>query len=156
PGMNRMLTESKACPSSQVLSEFRRGQLPDMDLQILADHVGSCASCSTEMSRLTDDDALLSRLKQSLRQTPLPEEEACLTLAARARAIWGEDPDLTGDMRPSRSKLPIPRFLGAYEVLEPLNGGGMGDIYKARHTRLKRLVALKTLTADRASDPSAI
>ena len=35
--------------------------------------------------------------------------------------------------------------LGPYEVLAPIGAGGMGEVYKARDTRLERTVAIKVL-----------
>ena len=42
--------------------------------------------------------------------------------------------------------------LGPYEVLAPLGAGGMGEVYRARDTRLEREVAIKVLPAELGSD----
>src|SRR6478735_6613824 len=42
--------------------------------------------------------------------------------------------------------------LGPYELLESLGAGGMGEVYRARDTRLQRDVAVKVLPAGFSSD----
>ena len=43
--------------------------------------------------------------------------------------------------------------LGPYDVAAPLGAGGMGEVYRARDTRLGRTVAIKVLPAEFAADP---
>jgi eukaryotic-like serine/threonine-protein kinase len=46
--------------------------------------------------------------------------------------------------------------VGPYEVVSAIGAGGMGEVYKARDTRLKRDVALKVLPASVAADPERV
>src|SRR6516164_9702993 len=43
--------------------------------------------------------------------------------------------------------------LGPYEIQSPLGAGGMGEVYRARDTRLERTVAIKILPGHFSSDP---
>src|SRR5512146_869605 len=46
--------------------------------------------------------------------------------------------------------------LGPYEIVKPLGAGGMGEVYRARDTRLKREVAVKVLPASFSKDPDRL
>ena len=48
-----------------------------------------------------------------------------------------------------------PRVVSHYELLEPIPGGGMGVLYRARDRQLQRIVALKFLPAGLGRDPRA-
>jgi serine/threonine protein kinase len=43
--------------------------------------------------------------------------------------------------------------LGPYEIQSPLGSGGMGEVYRARDTRLERTVAIKILPPQFSADP---
>src|SRR6266446_9372807 len=46
--------------------------------------------------------------------------------------------------------------LGPYEILAPLGAGGMGEVYRARDTKLEREVAIKILPDAFARDPARL
>ena len=76
---------------------------------------------------------------------------------ARADAVPVSSDKDTDDppLLPTTDEMPKPppvellsRIVGEYEVLSPLGSGGMGEVFKARHRRLNKLVALKLLPTD--------
>jgi tRNA A-37 threonylcarbamoyl transferase component Bud32 len=100
--------------------------------------------------------------------------EGWLAEAEAAAAVWQStltaDPvaaptEDVQDTPPAASTMPragpavetmLGRQLGEYDLLEPLGQGGMGEVWKARHRRLDKLVAIKLLHAHRQTSQVAV
>lgn len=91
----------------------------------------------------------------------LPEETLRATTGAPGRAVDDLAADLirSGHLTPFQADAirrgrPDELFLGNYVVLEKIGTGGMGTVFKARHRRMKRAVALKVLRSEADDRPS--
>ncbi len=47
-------------------------------------------------------------------------------------------------------------IVGPYRLLEPIGEGGMGKVFKARHVRMDRIVALKVIPSECLDNPNAV
>ena len=71
----------------------------------------------------------------------------------RGETAKTKDPqDAPAPLRGEPATLPPGSRFGAYEILSPLGAGGMGEVYRARDTRLGREVAIKILPGNLHSD----
>ncbi|MHC4404573.1 MAG: protein kinase domain-containing protein, partial [Planctomycetota bacterium] len=138
------------CPSRQQLCDYLVGKLPDELSQGTTEHVEGCSSCQAIMATLDDaDDTFVARLRGPAAPDPILEESQCGAAVARARAMAARS-------QPDEPAGGLPAELGDYLLLERLGRGAAGTVYKARHTKLDRLVAVKVVPKSRLADDRAV
>jgi uncharacterized protein (TIGR03067 family) len=154
-----------ACPSREELIRYSLGTLAASRRGALDDHLDRCPECQAAMLTLDDaSDTVVGRLREPPEgESVCDEPQLHDALAAAMRCSAGDCPDFcAARMGPSPSvgeapsRSAMPKMLGEYQILEELGRGGMGRVYKALHTKLDRVVALKVLPRGRVGDQKAI
>ncbi|MEZ6060090.1 MAG: protein kinase [Planctomycetaceae bacterium] len=152
------------CLTEQQMLDYSSGALPADDAEQVAAHLESCAECSLAVERLdTATDWLIEALKR-----PLSDEdrqftgEAAFTAAVDAVSALPVHPGVIehAAARTAADSAPLPVQVGAqirdYEILDVLGRGGMGVVFRARHMRLGRIVAIKLLSPAELTIPQMV
>ena len=161
------------CPSEYEIEQTLLGLLPDEQLLPIQQHLLECPTCVETAHSLNASDTLVA----SLRFDPTVYAETCrpapevksvidrfISLGLHRGRGTGEEHAAGGGYSAATGAflladavdLPDPVRLGNYVLLEKIGGGGMGRVFKARHGRMDRIVAIKVLSPRIAKDETAI
>jgi WD40 repeat protein/serine/threonine protein kinase len=155
------------CPDSGSLLALLDSQLSGNDQDEVAQHLDTCDKCRDQLDTLVThglpDEMNLIQMREMLR-SPLAEESSLgdEMLDQLASSIIHQTllyPEQTDEISldfldPSENDEYLGR-LGQYEVTEVIGRGGMGIALKGRDTKLDRIVAIKVLAPELASNPTA-
>ena len=161
------------CVPEPQLAQFVNGELEEAELNLVAKHVDQCEPCQDTVVALAEQSNTFVETLRTAGEHASPHENALklglkrmlVSLRSSLRHVsdndQGDDPRgpssifaLTGESQDGSQK--SPPMLGPYEVEKQLGQGGMGHVYRATHTKLKRTVALKILPASRWANSSAV
>src|SRR5205809_584486 len=114
------------CPSHDQLSRLALGRLPPAEMKRVARHVDGCPECELSMTHL---DSCGDALITNLR---------------------------SGVARAAEPVIEPGTVLGDYVIEGLIGAGGMGQVFRASHQRMKREVALKVLGAGMLKSMEAV
>ncbi len=153
---------SEGCPTHEELLAFSLGRVSLETQAAISDHLRDCPACLEVLAELECEmDPLLSAVTRASLQPASSEllgdhavyaHGLTRTMGLAGAGLPGRvEPEVFGPPKEASGER-----LGQYELLEELGRGGMGIVYRARHSRLEKIVAIKILYSSRLESDESV
>jgi Protein kinase domain len=139
-------------PDERQLAALKVGKLTPPESVEIERHVAACDTCCEAMKTLPDDSLVVLLQQPSGISTPTAPTEFVEPSHPAEVATLAAEPADTGEptaVPPGLANHP------RYRILELLGTGGMGDVFKAEHQLMERVVALKVINRSLLEHPTA-
>lgn len=148
---------SLTCPAALELAGFLLGGLDHTRFTELDAHIDTCTGCQHRIEELREASASFGPAMEAAKShDSYSDEVECRSAVERIQTTLQRDKSDSKEPESRNSVASqVPVQLGPYLIQDELGRGGMGTVYKALHTRLKRVVAIKVLHPQRVPDPKA-
>lgn len=147
------LDKNNRCYSRTELKDYSLGRASEMVSIRIEEHLNECDICEDTIVALdSSEDTFVHQLRGVSAGTDHEKNSELDVLLAGAKKLV----DQSMAVQPNGQSINGYQQIGEYELCELVGRGGMGQVYRARHSRLDKEFALKILSGKRFSNDEAI
>ena len=147
------LDKNNRCYSRTELKDYSLGRASELVSIRIEEHLNECDICEDTIVALdSSEDTFVHQLRGVSAGTDHEKNSELDVLLAGAKKLV----DQSMAVQPNGQSINGYQQIGEYELCELVGRGGMGQVYRARHSRLDKEFALKILSGKRFSNDEAI
>ena len=148
---------TSVCPNDDTLRGYALGDVDHTVASHTESHLSDCESCQNKVETLLSDGDVMILQLRSMNRNSASSATDTFSFAANqsmtdTSASISLNPKLPEQSRSDDFLRHLFSSRSEYDLLTRIGAGGMGEVWKARHRKLAKLVAIKLIRSGRAND----